>query len=293
MWEFIDKRARAHLFRDRLTSAMETAGVTRAGLARAVGIDRSTVTQMLSDRDVRMPGGHVVAAMATVLGVSSDWLLGLSDRPEQAGELPATSLSISETGRDTGADDQIFAWHEEAAGYKIRHVPATLPDLLKTDALMRWEYASETVKTPGQAIAAAQARLDWLRGTTSDYEIAIPAHELASFAAGTGYYAGLDREIRLEQLDWLATVSEQLFPGLRLFLFDARRVFSAPLTVFGPRLAVIYVGHHYVTFRDRERVRAMSHHFDWLVRTATVSDRDFAAHVSQLAQPLENHPAGV
>jgi hypothetical protein len=30
-------------------------------------------------------------------------------------------------------------------------------------------------ENPGQAIAAAHARLDWLRGTTSDYEIAIPA----------------------------------------------------------------------------------------------------------------------
>jgi hypothetical protein len=38
---------------------------------------------------------------------------------------------------------------------------------------------------------------------------------------------------------------------------------------------VIYAGRHYVAFRDRERVQAMSRHFDWLVREATVSDRDF------------------
>ncbi|MDG4648600.1 helix-turn-helix transcriptional regulator [Roseibacterium sp. SDUM158017] len=286
MMDLIDKRDRTQLFRDRLEAAMQAAGISRAGLARAVGVDRSTVTQMLSGKEVRMPGGHVVAGLATTLGVSADWLLGLSDQPEQVGDLLATSLSISETGRATGTDDQIFAWHEEAAGYKIRHVPATLPDVLKTDGLMRWEYAPETVKTPGQAIAAAHARLEWMRGTTSDYEIAVPMHELESFAFGTGYYAGLDPVNRREQLDWLITVYEQLYPTLRVFLFDARIVYSAPLTVFGPRLAVIYVGHHYVTFRDRERVRTMSRHFDWLVREAVVSDRSFVQHVETLRQAV-------
>jgi transcriptional regulator with XRE-family HTH domain len=172
MPDILDKRVRATVFRDRLGAAMAEAGTSRAALARAVGIDRSTITQMLSNEDVRMPGGHVVANMATVLGVSCDWLLGLSDRPERVSALIDTSLSISDAGRATGADDQIFAWHEEAAGYKIRHVPATLPDVLKTDALMEWEYAPAKVKTPGQAIAAAHARLDWMRSTTSDYEIA-------------------------------------------------------------------------------------------------------------------------
>jgi hypothetical protein len=86
---------------------------------------------------------------------------------------------------------------------------------------------------------------------------------------------GWPPDIRREQLRWFAEVYDQLFPSLRLFLYDARIVFSAPLTIFGPRLAVIYVGRHYVAFRDRERVQANSRHFDWLVREATVSDRDF------------------
>ena len=279
MPDILDKSTRASVFRDRLKAAMADAETSRAALARAVGIDRSTVTQMLATEDVRMPGGHVVANVATALGVSSDWLLGLSDRPERVSALIDTSLSISDAGRATGADDQIFAWHEEAAGYKIRHVPATMPDVLKTDALMQWEYAPATVKTPGQAIAAAHARLEWMRGTTSDYEIAIALHEFESFVAGTGYYEGLDPEIRREQLRWFAEVYDQLFPSLRLYLYDARSVFSAPLTVFGPRLAVIYVGRHYIAFRDRERVQANSRHFDWLVREATVSDRGFGGHI--------------
>lgn len=265
---------------------MRDTGASRASLARDAGVDRSTITQMLSGHDVRMPGGHVVAGLATSLGVSADWLLGLSDQPEQVQDLLATSLSISETGRAMDSDGQIAAWHDEAAGYKVRHVPATLPDVLKTDGLMRWEYAPETVKTPKEAIAAAHARLDWMRSTSSDYEIALPLHEIESFADGTGYYAGLDPVNRRAQLDWLIQVYEELYPSLRVYLFDARVVFSAPVTVFGPRLAVIYVGHHYVTFRDRERVKTMSRHFDWLVRAAVVSDREFVEHTEKLLRAV-------
>jgi transcriptional regulator with XRE-family HTH domain len=282
----ISKIERSRLFRERLRIAIDDAGLSRARLARSVGVDRSTVTQMLSDADIRMPGGHVIGGLATTLGVSADWLLGLTDRPARVAEIIDTTTSISDAARATRADDQIYAWHEEAAGYKIRHVPATMPDVLKTDALMRWEYAPHSVNTPDRAIAAAHARLDWLRSTTSDYEIAIPLHELKSFCDATGYYANLSRDIRLEQLDWLVQVYRQLFPSLRLYLFDARHVFSAPLTVFGPQMAVIYVGRHYVTFRDRERVRAMSQQFDWLVREAAVTDRDFGGYVADLRSKL-------
>ena len=31
-------------------------------------------------------------------------------------------------------------WHREACGYKIRYVPTTLPDLLKTEAVAEYEF---------------------------------------------------------------------------------------------------------------------------------------------------------
>ncbi len=284
MLQEIDKRNRAHLFRDRLVAALTVSGLSRAALARSVGVDRSTVTQILAEDTARVPGGHVVAACAQALDVSADWLLGLTDRPEQAGKLLASSLSISETGRATTLDDQIFEWQREAEGYKIRHVPATLPDVLKTEAMLQWEYAPFTHKRPEAAIDAAAQRLDWLRLTESDYEMALPVHELESFARGEGYYTGLDPAIRAEQLDWMAEIYDRLYPGLRIFLFDARAVFSAPVTVFGPKMAVLYMGQHYLAFRDRDRVRAISRHFDYLIREASISARDIPATIARLRE---------
>ena len=288
MQNLSDKRRVAATFRDRLSAALMTSGMSRAALARAVGVDRSSVTQMLAEGDTRMPGGHVVAACAQALDVSADWLLGLSNRREQAGALLDSSLSISETGRATGLDDQIFAWHREAEGYKIRHVPATLPDMLKTNAMLRWEYAPVTHRRPDAAIDAAAERLDWMRLSESDYEIAIAMHELESFARAEGYYTGLSAEIRRAQLDWLLEIYTQFYPSLRIFLFDARQLWSAPVTVFGPKMAVIYLGQHFLAFRDRDRVRTLSQHFDWLVREAAISARAVPDHLRAMRAALDD-----
>ena len=282
MMDIPDKRQRAALFRDRLAAAMALAGTSRAALARRLGVDRSTISQILTADDTRMPGAHVVAGAAQVLGVSADWLLGLTDRPEQAGELLATTLSLWEAGRAADIDDQIFAWHEEAVGHKIRHVPATLPDMLKTTALMEWEYRPSFNRSPGSAIAVAEARLDWMRSTSCDYEIALPVHELSALAEGSGYYAGLAPGIRRAQFDWFLEVYDQFYPTLRLFVFDARQVFSAPITVFGPKIAAIYLGRFNIAFRDRDRVQALTSHFDWLVRESLSSARQVPALLTEL-----------
>lgn len=140
MQENIDKRDRAAQFRQRLARAMEDRHVSQSALARHIGVDRSTVSQLLTDHGARLPNAHVVGGCAAALGVSADWLLGLSDRPESAAEILASSLSITEAPRAL-VDERIFDWHKEAAGYKIRYVPAALPDMLKTRAVLEWEYA--------------------------------------------------------------------------------------------------------------------------------------------------------
>ena len=276
----LDKRDRAELFRARLEEAMADRGMTRAALSRAVGVDRSTLSQLLSP-GTRLPNAQLAADCAQALGISADWLLGLTGRPEPIADLLATSLTVAEAPRAL-IDETIFGWHREAAGYKIRHVPATLPDMLKTRAMVEWEYRPQLGRTAEQAIGAFEDRLEWMRQARSDYEIALPLHELAAFADGAGYYEGLPMAVRAEQIDRLILLTEQLYPSLRLYLFDARRVFSAPVTIFGPLLAVIYLGRHYLAFRDTARVQQVSQHFDWLVKEAAFSARDVPGHLREL-----------
>ncbi|TMV66724.1 helix-turn-helix transcriptional regulator, partial [Thioclava sp. BHET1] len=155
MPERLDKRIRADLFRDRLIRAMAERGISQSALARRVGVDRSTISQLLGAGAARLPNAHIAAECAQVLGVSADWLLGLTERPERLADLMATSLSMTEAPRAL-IDERIFAWHQEAAGYKIRHVPATLPDMLKTRAMLRWEYEPQLGRSADQAIGASE-----------------------------------------------------------------------------------------------------------------------------------------
>ena len=264
---------------------MTKAGLSQAALARTVGVDRSTVSQPLDHDGARLPNAQVAAECASALGVSADWLLGLSDRREPAALLVAGAMTMTEAPRAL-VDDQIFAWHREAAGYKIRHVPATLPDMLKTPAMLHWEYEPSLGRTTDQAIGASRDGLDWMHGGHSDHEIALPLHELSSFARGQGYYEGVPIALRRAQIAHMAALHAQLYPTLRVHLYDARRLYSAPITVFGPLLAVIYLGRNYLAFRDTERVQAITRHFDTLVREAEVPSRDFPAHLERLAQAI-------
>ncbi|AXI48804.1 transcriptional regulator [Sulfitobacter sp. SK012] len=279
----VTKLTRASQFRARLTQAMTSAGMTQSELARRIGSDRSTLSQVLKDDGARLPGAHVIGACAGALGISSDWLLSLSDRPETATQLLSASLSFSQAPRAL-VDEQIFAWHREAAGYKIRHVPAGLPDMLKTDDFLTWEYGPHLGRTTQQAINASRDRLNWMRAARSDYEIAMPLFEAQSFAAGTGYYKGLPADVRRTQIAHLIDLTRQLYPRLRVYLFDARRLYSAPVTVFGPLLAVFYTGGHYMTFHDVERIETFTNDFDVLIREATIAARDLPDHLTDLAQ---------
>jgi transcriptional regulator with XRE-family HTH domain len=281
----LDKRDRAALFRDRLAQAMAQSAVSQADLARRIGVDRSTVSQLLAGATARLPNAQVAAECAAALGVSADWLLGLSDRPERATDLIAAAMSMTEAPRAL-VDERIFAWHQEAAGYKIRHVAATLPDMLKTPEMLEWEYEPSLGRTTAQAVNASRDRLDWMRAGRADYEIAIAQHELASFARAEGYYAGLPAEVRRAQIGFFRALHDQLYPTLRVWLYDQRRLYSAPVTVFGPLLAVIYIGRNYLVFRDTERVRAMTRHFDALVREADIPAQAFPEELDRLESQI-------
>ena len=281
----MDKRDRSALFRTRLQTAMTLSGDTQSSLSRKTGADRSTLSQILIGTDARLPNANLVAECAQSLGVSADWLLGLSDQPEPPAQVLAQAMTMADAPRAL-IDAQIFAWHQEAAGYKIRHVPAGLPDMIKIHEMLEWEYEPTLGRTIGQAIGATEDRLNWMSKAQSDYEIALPLHDLYAFSRAEGYYHNCPRDIRIKQLKHLKALVQQLYPSLRLSLFDARRIYSAPITIFGPLLAAIYLGQKYLVFRDRERISALTQHFDGLIREAHIGSRGLPHFIQTLLDEI-------
>ncbi|MBD8877917.1 helix-turn-helix domain-containing protein [Roseibium polysiphoniae] len=281
----MDKRDRSTLFRERLADAMSRQGMSRAEMARICSVDRSTIAQLLGEGDARLPNAHLAAECALALSVSADWLLGLSERSETAADLLEASFRVTEAERSF-ADAKIDEWHREAAGYKIRHVPATLPDILKTDAVFEFEYAAFRDRTPDQAISAMRSRADWLRRPGSDYEICCSRELVESLARGEGYWRGLPKAAREEQIEHMARCCRDLYPSLRLYLYDTKVVFSAPVTIFGPLLGVIYIGGHYMVFRESRQIRALTDHFDQLIRDSDTGARSAAEVIEAMASLL-------
>lgn len=273
---------RARLFRERLNEAMQDQWLNRSSLAERAGVDRSTVSLLLSEQQVRLPSGHVVADLAAALNVTTDWLLGLTTTTRAPGEILRESLQVAE--RAPGRDDaNIERWLQEAGDAKVRNVPASLPEFMKTEAVMNLEYADYAGKSPQQALAETQARLTISRLPGSDFEVALPRQRLEAFAGRTGIWADLSPAQVREQLMHMADLCEELYPGVRLHMYDQRQHFSAPITVFGQRRAVIYVGSAYFVFNTAEHVKTLTRHFDQLVRDARVLSHEAAAWLRALS----------
>ena len=171
---------------------------------------------------------------------------------------------------DAPVDESLAAWYAEAAGYKIRHVPARLPDLMKTEEVLDYEYREFAARSADRAIAVSHGRLAYVRLPETDIEISQSRQSLESFTRGEGVWRDLPLAARREQLDHMIALMDELYPTLRMFFFDGRTHFSVPYTVFGPQRAAVYVGQMFFAFNTIEHIRVLTRHFDALVRASTV-----------------------
>ncbi len=286
----MDRRDTVRLFRGNLAQAMERTGLTQSALARQVGVDRSTLSQLLSQDNDRLPRADTVAAMAATLQVSLDWLLGLSHDAQLGADILEQSLQIERTD-PLSSVRRLADWFEEASGYKIRYVPTTIPDLMKTDRVIEYEYVpSETVRTEDARVQAA-GRLEYSRLPETDMEVCNTVQHLQDFAHGRNIWNGLDRDSRIAQLRLMIKLVEELYPTLRWFLYDGLKRYSVPVTIFGPLRAAVYVGQMYLVFNTTEHIRVLTRHFDGLIRAAVVQPPDVPAFLRGLLAELESDGA--
>ncbi|WP_246272803.1 helix-turn-helix domain-containing protein [Oricola thermophila] len=275
----IDKRDAARLFRERLEELLKRSGLNRSAFAASVGVDRSALSQLLAGEVTRLPRAETLMRIAGVHGVSLDWLLGLSQAEDVTAAIkPALELEEAPDDRD---ETLLDAWHGEAAGTKIRYVPKTLPDLLRTDAVISYE-SSENKRTLVSRIDEAQDRIAYTRRPETDMEICMPVQRLTDLRSGTGTWADLAEPARLSQLDHMAALIEDLYPSLRLYLYDGLSHYSAPYTVFGPYRVSVYIGDMYLVLNAKEAVAAMTRHFDNLIRAAAVQAHEVADWIRDL-----------
>jgi transcriptional regulator with XRE-family HTH domain len=277
-----DRRTVTPRFRERLLAVMARSELTQSGFARAAGIDRSTLSQLLAADGDRLPRLESAVRIARLGGVSLDWLCGLTQREQPGAEVLSESLRIEQDAPGP-LDERLVRWLEEAAGYRIRHVPTTLPDALKTEAVIAAEYGRYLTLSPQRSLEITQARLAYLRRPETEMEACAALQTIEALAQGADIFRGVPARARRAQLEHMAALCEALYPRFRLFLYDRRQIFSVPLTVFGPLRAAVYLGQSYFVFRSVEHIRVLAEHFDRLVRAAVVQPTEIARTLNGLA----------
>jgi len=286
----VHRRETVEIFRARLVEVIEESGMSRSEFARRIGTDRSTLSQLLASDGNRLPRAETIAAIATVAQVSVDWLLGLSAQGQLGTDVLNEAVAI-EPGAASPADERLQRWHAEAAGYKIRYVPTTLPDLLKTEAVIRYEYVQHDTLEPEGRIEYAEARLAYSRRPETDIEACSSFQSLAQFARGQGQWQELEFEARIAQLESMIRLLDELYPTFRWFLFDIRKSYSIPLTIFGPQRAAIYIGDMYLVSTSREHIRVLTGHFDNLIRAAVMQPPEVIEYLKRLLREAETADA--
>jgi transcriptional regulator with XRE-family HTH domain len=277
----IDRRDILPRFQQRLRQVLARSELNQSDFAAAAGLDRSTLSQLLAAGADRLPRVDSIAAIAQIGNTSMDWLLGLSQGATPESGIVAESLQI-ERDAPSPLDERLLRWHEEAAGYRIRHIPTTFPDVLKTEAVIESEYGHYLALGPRRRIEITQSRLDYLRQPETEIETCTAVQTLEALAWGEDIWRGLPLSVRRAQIEQITALCDELYPRFRLFLYDRRRLFSVPLTVFGPMRAAIYLGQTYFVFHSTEHIRALTRHFDQVVRGASVQPTEIASYLRGL-----------
>jgi transcriptional regulator with XRE-family HTH domain len=286
----LNKRDTVAVFRERLGDLIAGTGQSQARFAAKAGLDRSTLSQLLSQANVRLPRAETIARIASSYNVSIDWLLGLSQ--SEAGRTEILRQLEIEAGGRSEVDAMLDRWHNEAVGYKIRYVPMTFPDLLKTDTVIEYEYADHQSVDAQARKEESEERLAYSRKPETDMEACTSFQLLETFAEGGGLWRDLPATARRAQLERFALLADELYPTFRWFLYDGRRTYSIPFTIFGPVRAAVYVGDGFFVFNSTEHIRMLTRRFDVLIREAVVQPHELGRYVLSLIDRVDEGVPG-
>lgn len=278
----MDKRDIGQIFRDRLAALAGRYDGNLSAFARAIGLDRSALSQFMTEGSTRLPRAETLCRIAAIHSVTLDWLLGLSSSDTLGAEMvPAHEIEEPLAG---APDTLLSRWHREAIGYKIRYVPKRIPDLLRLDDAALYEFSSPQQQVdPETKIAEAHEQLAYTRRPETDMEVCMPRQTVELLATGQGEWSGLPLSLRRRQLRHMAELQRELYPTFRLFLFDGLSTFSAPYTVFGPTRAALYLGDFYLVINSTDHVRVLTRRFDNLIRQADIGPDRSAGFIDGLA----------
>ena len=271
---------RVTLFQERLQLVIDNSGLNRSTFATSIKVDRSTLSQLLATENLRLPRADTVISIAEVYQVSIDWLLGITQEGTLGTNLIPEGLQVDDY--QSSIFDKNLEWHREARGYKIRYVPTTLPDLLKTEAVAEYEFNRYGSGKVDQSVRDNHLLLLQQRHPGSELETCMPVQALESFARGEGIWRDFPAADRRQQLKRMIELNHELYPGFRWYLYDGKQTYSISFTIFGPMRVSLFLGNLYVIVSSIDHIQKLTERFDDLIRMAVVHPHEIEVFLQQL-----------
>ena len=181
---------RVNIFRERIAEVIANSGLNHSRFAQSIGVDRSTLSQLLSNQNLRLPRADTIASIAERYQVSVDWLLGLTNEGRLGADLLRGPLEFEDFS-ESSANQRLLEWHQEASNYRVRYVPATLPDLIKTEQTASYEFRRYGVGRTDQSIRDTHVLLVQQRQVESEMEVCQSLQDIEAFALGEGIWRDL------------------------------------------------------------------------------------------------------
>ncbi len=276
---------RVAVFRERMGEVIAGSGLNHSRFAASIGVDRSTLSQLLSSNHLRLPRADTIAAIAEAYQVSIDWLLGLTNQGVVDADLMRGPLEFEDFS-DSSANQNLLEWHREANGYRVRYIPTTLPDLLKTEEIAGYEFRRYGTGRTDQSLHDTHVQLVQQRREGAEMESCQPMQDVEALAFGQGIWQGLSRESRIHQLQHMMELADELYPRFRWFLFDGQEVYTAAFTIFGPLRVVVFIGQFYLVLNSTEHIRMFARRFDELIRFSIVQPNEVIGYLENLIRNI-------
>src|SRR3546814_17849698 len=122
----MDRRRTVETFRERLSEVIARSGLSRSGFAAKAGLDRSTLSQLLSPSNDRLSRAETIAAIAKQEQVSTDWLLGLVQEEKIGTNILSEAPEIARAPAPSAAE-RPAPRRATAGGYTTTDVPPNPP----------------------------------------------------------------------------------------------------------------------------------------------------------------------
>jgi transcriptional regulator with XRE-family HTH domain len=278
--------SRVSVFRDRIAQVVSKSNLNHSQFAKSIGVDRSTLSQLLSENDLRLPRADTLASIAEHCNVSVDWLLGITDTGSPNTQLLTGPLEL-EQYCESNLETRLIQWYIESQHYKVRYIPSTLPDFMKLEQVVACEFRRYGMGKIDQSIRESQFLLAQLRNGKSEMEACMSLQDLRSFAYAQGVWGDVPVAVRQQQLRHMIRLNQELYPRFRWYLFDGRIMYTAAFSIFGPLRAVVFLGQHFLVLNSAKHVRLLTRRFEDLIRHAIVHPHDINATLKQLLDEID------